>query len=165
MDISNSFSIAALVARFEHYAKNHKSIKHDPAVRRQNRFFHLDLENLQEALTNGANFPALFLQTPDVEKNGAYDNMSEHYDFTFIVVDVKKLDKANLFDAAKTISDAIYNRLLADVANEVIPGMVAGTTEGMFGPVGDGLYGWAVSCSISNAYSAELSLSDWGDLS
>lgn len=159
------FSISQLVDRFKYYAVNLREIKHNPDVRRENRFFHIDLENLQEALTNGASFPALFLQTPEVDKNGAYDNMGEQFNFTFVVVaPLKNLTKAQVIDVCKKISDKILNRLMLDVSAEIIPGVIGGTNEGIFGPVGDGLYGWGVSIAISNAYNAEVNAADWEDL-
>lgn len=159
------FSIAQLIARFEYYAKNLKEIKHNNLVARESRFFHIDLENLQEALTNGASFPAIYLQTPEVDKAGAYDNMSEQYAFTFVVVDqLHKTTKAVLLDRCKKITDKILNRLMLDVASEIIPGVIDGSNEGVFGPAGDGLYGWAVSISISEAYNAETLAEDWEDL-
>lgn len=159
------FSIAQLVARFEYYAQNLKEIKHNNLVARENRFFHIDLENLQEALTNGASFPAIYLQTPEVDKSGAYDNMSEQYAFTFVVVDqLHKITKAVLLDRCKKITDKILNRLMLDVAVNIIPGVIDGSNEGVFGPAGDGLYGWAVSISISDAYKAETLAEDWEDM-
>lgn len=160
-----NFSIAKLVERFLYYAVNLKEIKHNPEVRRENRFFHVDLENLQDALTNGASFPAIYLQTPEVDKAGAYDNMSEQYSFTFVLVMQKhKQTKAELMDACKKITDKILNRLMLDVANQIIPGIIDGSNEGLFGPVGDELFGWGVSVAISNAYDAEVTVTDWEDL-
>lgn len=159
------FSIAQLVARFEYYAKNLKEIKHTNLVARENRFFHVDLESLQDALTNGASFPAIYLQTPEVDKSGAYDNMSEQYAFTFVVVDqLHKITKAELLERCKKITDKILNRLMLDVSTEIIPGIIDGSNEGIFGPAGDGLYGWGVSISISEAYNAEVINKDWEDL-
>lgn len=163
---NTSFTIKRLVDRFEHYAKNLNEIKHNPAVRKETRFFHVDLENLQDALTNGASFPGLYLQTPEIDKNGAYDNMSEQFAFTFVVVmPLKNGNKGQLIDTCKKITDKIINRLMLDVTREIIPGVIAGTNEGIFGPVGDGLYGWGVSIAIADAYNAEVNTADWEDLS
>lgn len=156
--------ITPLKERFEFYATNLKEIAHNPAVFKEHAFFHVDLERIQTALSEGIKFPALYLQTPEVETAGAYDNMSEVFDFTFVVMLKGRADRSILFDQAKAISNKILNRLMADVALEVLPGVVAGTNQGVFGPVGDELYGWAVSCAISDGYNAELNANDWEDL-
>lgn len=156
--------ITPLKDRFEFYATNLKEIGHNPLQIKEKAFFHVDLEEIQQALSEGIKFPSLYLQTPEVEKSGVYDNMSEIFDFTFVVMMKGTADKTALFDQAKLISDKIINRLMYDVAIDLLPGVISGTNEGKFGPVGDGLYGWAVSCSVSDGYNAEINPNDWEDL-
>jgi len=156
--------ITPLKDRFEFYAKNLKEIGHNSSQIKEKAFFHVDLEEIQQALSEGIKFPALYLQTPEVEKSGVYDNMSEIFDFTFVVMMKGTADKTALYDQAKMISDKIINRLMHDVNTEVLPGVISGTNEGKFGPVGDCLYGWAVSCSVSDGYNAEVNSIDWEDL-
>lgn len=156
--------ISPLVDRFEFYATNLIDISHDPASRRNRAFMHLDIEDLQLALSEGIHFPALFLQTPEVEKQGASDNIIEQFSFTFTIVLQKTGTKAALLDSAKKIADKIYNLLLLDIADGVLPGSISGTNEGILGPMGDGLYGWAVSLSISDGYDGEIKQSDWKHL-
>lgn len=156
-------SISDLVARFEHYAINLKEIAHLPGDRRNNAFMHLDIESLQDAVSSGIKFPALFIQTPDVEKASVYDNISEQYNFTFIILLKKTSTKAVLIDSAKAISDKIYNRLMLDTNSGLIPGVLPGSDEGIFGPMSDELYGWAKSMSINDGYDGEVNQTDWED--
>lgn len=158
-------NIEEIVNRFEHYAKTHKDLQHDPSSRLTVAFLHLDIEELQSALTEGIKFPALVLQTPGVEKKGNYDNRSEVTDFTFLVVNHdRKKKKAKLISEAKIISDAIFNRLSLDAQeNEEVYGVIDGTDEGVFGPLDD-IYGWGVSIGIESPLDAEVNPADWSDL-
>ena len=165
MDSTLGFSISKLVARFEFYATHLKEIRHNPDERKSKKFFHLELEKIQEATTSGISFPALFLQTPEVDKSGASDNLSENYNFTFVLIVKGNQDRALIADFTKKLSDKIFNRVLLDVAEEIIPGIITGTSEGFFGPVSDGLYGWGVSFGITDAYNGEVDPNDWEDLS
>jgi len=157
------FQISSLVDRFEHYAVNLKEIKHVKGDKKKS-FMHLDLETLQQALTSGIKFPALFLQTPDVEKAGSYDNMSEQFDFTYVIVMKLGTTKAKLIDDTKQISDKIFNRTLQDAQLGILPSVTPGSSEGLFGPVGDGLYGWAKSMAIATGYDGQVVDTDWEDL-
>src|SRR5690606_18571826 len=96
-------------------------------------------------------FPALLLQTPDTSKSGNYDSRSENMNFTYLVVNHDEgKTKAALVSEAKTISDAIFNRLSLDAAqDEEIYGVIEGTDEGVFGPF-QNMWGWAVSVSLES---------------
>jgi hypothetical protein len=159
-------NIEELVNRFRHYATTHKDLRHDPSNRLSIAFIHLDIEELQIQLKDGMKFPALLLQTPDTSKSGNYDSRSENMNFTYLVInhDDRK-DKATLISEAKTIADAIFNRLSVDAAQEEeIYGVIEGTDEGMFGPH-QGMWGWAVSVSLESPVDAEVKAQDWLDLS
>lgn len=164
MSTTPSFLISDLVERFEFYATNLKAIKHDPTKPTTNRFVHFDLENLSEALTTGLSFPALMVQTPEAEKSGNNDNLSEAHEFTFIVIFPKESIKSMALSKAKRVTDAIFNRLLLDVLNEIIPGTIQGTSEGIFGPTADQMYGWAVNIAIADGYNGEVDPNDWEDI-
>src|SRR5690606_14491428 len=125
-------NIEELINRFEFYAQNHPGIKHDPETRFGTAFLHLDIENLQERLTDGVKVAAVLIQTPGVETNGELDNRNEQLGFTYVVLnqDPKK-SKAKLLGEAKAISDALYSRLSTDIqTSDVIYGLVEGTDEG-----------------------------------
>lgn len=158
-------NITALIERFEYYAINLKDIKHDPEDSRNKAFFHVDIDSIQQAVLSGIKFPALFLQTPEVEKGGAYDNMSESFDFTYVILfKGTPSTKAAIFDQAKLLSDKVFNRLMLDVATGFLPGILSGTQEGQFGPMTDSIYGWGKSMAISDAYDAEAKQTDWEDV-
>lgn len=161
-----SMNIEELINRFEFYAQNHPAIKHDPSVRFGVAFLHLDIEDLQEKLTDGVKFPSLLIQTPGVEKDGDYDNKHENYGFTFVVLNSdRRKSKAQLIGEAKAIADTIYKRLNVDIQDaEVNYGVLDGTDEGMFGPINGEVYGWAVSLNIEAPFDAELKAADWLDL-
>lgn len=158
--------IDVLVNRFEYYATNLLEISHIALDKKECAFFHIDLEEIQRAVTNGIKFPALYLQTPEVSKSGSYDSESESFDFTFVIVLKKgRNEKSTIFNQAKKLTDKIYNRIKADVTLGEIPGTIEGANEGAFGPITDLLYGWAVSIAISDGYDAEVNPKDWRDLS
>lgn len=158
--------IAALVSLFESYAINLTAIGHVPGSARDQAFFNIDLENYQEALSRQAKPVVLILQTPDAEKLGKYDNIAERYDFSFVVLNYKlRTAKATIISEAKAIADKIFNRFMADAThNQDIYGIIEGTDEGMFGPVSDGIYGWAIVVSLVQPYDAEVHPDDWSDL-
>lgn len=152
-----------LVSLFKHYAENHVEIQHNDADTRKG-FLHLDIEELQANLTNGLKFPSMLLQTPGVEKDGGYDNRSETFEFTFVVLcfeDKKK--KPELLTQAKLITDSIFNRLSADAATNDY-GEIVGTDEGLFGPFDGGVYGWAVSTALVSPMHGEVVPAEWLDL-
>lgn len=158
--------IAALVSLFESYAVNLKAIGHVPDSERDQAFFNIDLENYQDALSRRAKPVVLILQTPDAEKLGKYDNMAERYDFSFVVLNHKpRTDKATIVSEAKAVADKIFNRFMAEA--DLDPdryGIIEGTDEGMFGPVSDGVFGWAIVVSLVQPYDAEVVPEDWTDL-
>lgn len=158
--------IEKLIEKFEHYAITLKSVMHDPSDRFSKAFINIDLEDLQSAAIDGMKFPAILLQTPEASKSGdSHDNMYEHISFTFIVLDnnVSKT-KSQLIKTSKAIADCIYNRLFLDIQEDSpIYGVITGTDEGVFGPMGN-IYGWAVSVEIRTPYDGELQINDWTDL-
>lgn len=154
--------IADLKERFQFYAENHIDIRHNTAVRSQHSFFHLEGEEVQAAVNAGIKFPCLLLQTPEVEKGGDRDSMSETMEFTFVVLKNKgNLTKAEILDLCKGISDEIFNLVISDFATEVLPGTLAGSNEGIVGPMADGLYGWGVSVNLTDAYDAQVNPNKW----
>lgn len=158
--------IEDLINRFEHYAKTLKGVLHDPSSRTGRAFLHLDIEDLQESITNGLKFPAILIQTPEYGKGGAnYDNLNEKINFTFVVLDSgSKKTKLQKISKSKKIADLLYSRLLIDMnESEPLYGAIIGTDEGVFGPMGN-IYGWGVSCDISTAFDGELKSEDWTDL-
>lgn len=158
-------NIEELITRFEHYATVLKEIKHDPSKRNTRAFLHLDIQDLQESLTSGLKFPAVLLQTPEISKNGDnYDNINEELIFTFLVIHASRnKGKTQLIAESKKITDKIFNRLATDIKGDADYGVLTGTDEGEFGPMGE-LYGWGVSCSIISPYDAEIDPTDWTDL-
>ena len=158
--------IAALVDRFEHYAATNKELRHVKDSERNQAFYHIDLEDYQQALSWNAKPMGLLLQTPEVEKDGIYDNVTEAYDFTFVVLNHRpRVAKAVLVNEAKIVADKIFNRLMRDASNdEDTYGMLEGTAEGIFGPVSDGVYGWAVAVTVTAPYDGEVNPADWTDL-
>ena len=151
-----------LINKFEAYAENLKEIKHDRNSRFDRAFLHLDIEDFQQSLIDGMKFPALLLQTPEVGKEGFYDNITETYSFTWLILN--KGTKVQAIAQAKAISDKILNRLATDIqTDEEIYSVVQGTDEGVFGPMGD-IYGWGVSIVLESGYNGELNNEDWEDL-
>lgn len=157
-------TITELKDRFEFYAINHVKINHSLTDRKRKSFFHVDIEEIQQALTEGVQFPALFLQTPEVEKTSAFDNISENFAFTFVVLFKHQENKTIIFDQAKAITDSIYNRISIDILEGILPGIIEGSDEGKFGPIGDGVRGWGVSIAVSDGYNGEVKTTDWRDL-
>lgn len=153
--------IAALITLFESYAVRLKAIGHVPDSERDQAFFNIDLEDFQDALPRRTKPVSLLLQTPDAEKMNKYDNMAERYDFSFVVLNHKpRARKAVIISEAKSIADKILNHFLQD-ARTLNFGTLEGTDEGVFGPVSDGVYGWAIVVSLVHPYNAELNPDDW----
>lgn len=157
-------TITEIKDRFEFYAINHVEINHSITDRKKRSFFHVDIEEIQQALTDGVQFPALFLQTPEVEKTSAFDNISENFAFTFVVLFKQNDNKTLIFDRAKAITDSIYNRISVDILEGILPGIIEGSDEGKFGPIGDGIRGWGVSIAVSDGFDGEVKQKDWRDL-
>lgn len=157
--------IKELISRFEFYAQNHKLIKHDPSNSRDKAFELFDMEGLVASNRTGLKYPALFLKTPEVQKDGDPDNLVEGYDTSFFVVlpvalnDI--LGKADAYDRCKSICDDIYSRILQD---DFFDGLEVGTSEGEIGPVADNCYGWGMTFTIQNGFDAEVKQDSWEDL-
>jgi len=153
--------IAVLVSRFQFYAEMHKAIRHDPSSKTP-AFLHLEIQDLAHATQRGLKMPALLIQTPEVEKSGAYDNMSEDWGFTFVIYQkLGKRNKAELVDECKEICDDIITMVMADIEQEILPSLAPGTNEGLFGPIVDDIYGWGISLSIVDAFNGELNPEKW----
>ncbi|MGY4385634.1 hypothetical protein ACVWYN_002680 [Pedobacter sp. UYP24] len=153
--------LAALIARFRFYAEMHKAIRHDPNSIKKS-FLHIEVQDLVKAAQSGLKLPALLIQTPEVEKTGSYDDVSEDWGFTFIIYQkLGKRDKSELIDECKDICDDIINMVALDVQAEILPSLVPGTNEGLFGPVVDDLYGWGVSLSVAESYDGEVNPAKW----
>ena len=158
--------IAGLKDRFQFYAVNHVDIRHNPDKSSEHAFFHLEGEEVQAAVNGGIKDNSLFLQTPEAEKGGAYDSMGESMAFTYVILRrLGNQTKAEILDICKEISDDIFNLICLDFVNEVLPGSISGSNEGMVGPLDDGLYGWGVSVTLDDAYNAEVNPNKWLHLS
>ena len=160
-------NIAELSARFEFYAAKNKSINHD-ANSKLKGFLQVDVQDVQVSIKNGIKFPCLLLQTPEVEKDGGIDNITEHYEGSFVVLqqcDVNQTAafKMNLLYECKLICDQIFNRMIVD-SDEYFEGAQIKTSEGSFGPIAGGVYGWGVNFGFEQGYNGELNPDDWEDL-
>jgi hypothetical protein len=161
-------NIATLSSRFEYYAQNHKLIRHVPDDDTRRAFLQIDVEAIAISVSTGLQFPCLFLQTPEIEKDGGIDSIAEHYEGSFVIL--KQCDngqtaafKMKLLYECKLIADQIYNRMLADT-DEFFESAQIKTSEGSFGPV-QGLMGWGVNFGFEQAYDGEVNPDDWEDLS
>lgn len=125
----------------------------------------MDIDSLQAALTSGIKFPALYLQTPESNKENSYDSIAEAFTFTYVIAVKDRAAKSVLLDRAKSISDKIFSRLNLDIRNGVINCALDGSDEGQFGPVGDEIYGWGVSITLTSPFDAQVKPEDWEDLS
>ena len=153
--------VAILVDRFEFYAQNHKAIRHDPTSKKPS-FLHIEVAELIKAAQAGLKLPALLIQTPEVEKSGSYDNLSEDWSFTFVIYQqLGKRTKAQLIDDCKEISDDIINMVMSDIQLDILPSLVPGSNEGLFGPLVDNIYGWGISLSIVDGYYGEVNPDKW----
>lgn len=161
-------NIATLSSRFEFYATKHKLLKHVPGNDLERAYLQVDVQDIQVSVSTGLKFPCLFLQTPEVEKDGGMDNITEHYEGSFVVLMVcgagqTAAFKMNLLYECKQICDQVYNRMIVD-SDEYFEGARIKTSEGSFGPVSD-LMGWGVNFGFEQAYNGELNAEDWEDLS
>lgn len=153
--------IAVLVSRFQFYAEMHKAIRHDPSSKTPS-FLHLEIQDLVHASLSGLKMPALLIQTPEVEKSGIYDGMSEDWGFTYVIYrKLGKRKKAELVDECKDISDDILTMVMADVELEILPSLAPGTNEGLFGPIVDDIYGWGTSLSVVDSFNGEVDPEKW----
>ena len=160
-------NIAELAARFEYYAVNNKQIAHDPASDSKS-FLLCDVQDVQVSIQNGLKLPCMLMQTPDVEKDGDYDNITEHFEGSFVILDSfpagsDAATKIAIIDRCKAISDKVYNRMLKD-ADTYFDGALVKTAEGSFGPVSNVLLGWGVNFGFEQGYNGEVDNDDWADL-
>jgi hypothetical protein len=161
-------NISTLTSRFEFYAQKHKLIKHVPGDDlTQRAFLQVDIQDITVSISTGLKFPCLFLQTPEVEKDGGIDCIAEHYEGSFVVLMVCENGataafKMDLLYQCKQICDQIFNRMIADT-DEYFEGARIKTSEGSFGPV-QNLIGWGVNFGFEQAYDGELNPEDWEDL-
>jgi len=155
-----------IVDRFRFYAEMHKALRHDDSDKKKHAFFHIDVQEFQQSAPSGISKACLWLQTPEVEKTGAYDGMSEGFDFTFVVLVPKgNKNKVQMIRECKAISDQIVNMIMADVEVGLLPSFVPGTNEGIVGPIIDQLYGWGVSMGIEDGYDGTVDPQQWLHLS
>lgn len=159
--------IEDLNARFELYAKTHKSILHDPLNKKEHAFKRFTMASLISANRNGLKFPCLFLKTPEVEKDGDHDSIIENYDISFfVVVPVAKNDfeaEAKAYDDCKVICDDIWKAVLKDTDSGIFDGLQIGTSEGEIGPVIDNCFGWGVVFTVQKGFDAEYDPEKWED--
>jgi len=160
--------IAALTARFLFFAQKHKLVRHSPDDKKETAFLLFDMENINASIKNGLKFPCVLLQTPEVVKQGEHDSTIEQYECSFMVLKpLPKSDitlKPGIVQDCKAISDQFLNRLYDDAENGLIDGGLSNTSEGIIGPIGDGLYGWGVNFMYENGYDASVHTDDWEDL-
>jgi hypothetical protein len=143
--------IAELIERFQFYAQNHKAIRHD-----------VEVSDLVKAAQSGLQLPALLIQTPEVEKSGSYDGLSEDWGFTYVIfLKLGELSKSQLIDQCKEISDDIINMVMHDIELGLLPSMVPGSNEGIIGPVVDNIFGWGKSLSMVDGYDGEVNPDKW----
>jgi hypothetical protein len=153
--------IAELIERFQFYAQNHKAIRHDPNGKRSS-FLHVEVSDLVKAAQSGLQLPALLIQTPEVEKSGSYDGLSEDWGFTYVIfLKLGELSKSQLIDQCKEISDDIINMVMHDIELGLLPSMVPGSNEGIIGPVVDNIFGWGKSLSMVDGYDGEVNPDKW----
>ncbi|SDM40849.1 hypothetical protein [Pedobacter antarcticus] len=155
--------IDEIVNRFEFYAQHHVDIAHIPGDVKKRAFLHIDQEELQTAVKQNLTFPALLLQTPTAEKAGVYDNMTEDWSFTFVIIQplTASLTKTKIISQCKKLTDEILKMLMLDVQLEIVPSVVQGTSEGIVGPLTDKIYGWGVSISLGDAFDAAIDPAKW----
>lgn len=154
--------IQAIVDRFELYAVKLKELNHNPEDFRERAFFQLDFEDLQTAIKEGCKFPLMLFLTPDVDKTGGIDNISESWEGSFIILDKKVSTKSVCVSFCKTIADKVYNKMLADVDGFFGCDSLE-ASGGAIGPTADQLYGWVVQFGFSKAYDGEVNPNDWED--
>jgi hypothetical protein len=160
-------NIADLAARFEYYAINNSLIKHDPDSDIK-AFLLCDVQDVQISVKNGIKFPCLFIQTPEVEKDGGRDSTTEHFEGSFVILATCPAGstaafKIDLLNTCKTIADQVYNRMMLD-SEEHFDSALVKTSEGAFGPVAGYVYGWGVNFGFEQGYNAEVTAADWEDL-
>ncbi|SDG68252.1 hypothetical protein SAMN05421827_109146 [Pedobacter terrae] len=154
--------IQAIVDRFELYAQKLKDLDHDPENFRERSFFQLDFEDLQTAIKEGCKFPLMLFLTPDIDKSGGMDNLSESWEGSYIILDKKVTTKAACLNKCKLISDKVFNKMLAEVEDFYqCDSLEAG--GGGIGPTTDQLYGWVVQFGFSKPYNGEVNANDWED--
>ena len=158
--------LLALLNRFEYYTIQNKSLRHNPAIKEDTAFVNFDWEELAAAVETAVKFPCLFLQTPDIEKDGQdQDNLTETYEVTFMVLDhLADGDYANkptLLQNCKTITDSIYNRMQQD-AGEIFDSEISKTQEGAM--KASGLIGWSVTLAFTQGYNRTVDNTQWLDL-
>lgn len=158
--------IATLADRFAYYAMANVDLAHDPDSKTP-AFFVCNIEEISAAIKNGISLPCMFLQVPEFEKSGLVDNAVENVECSFLVLkkntpgDTRQ--RLHLFDECKAISDQIVNYMVRD-ADEYFEGGQVKTSEGVFGPIADNLYGWAVSFGFDQAYNAEVDETKWREI-
>lgn len=158
--------VSDLVTRFEYYAQHNKNLLHLADSGTDIAFVHLEAEELQQVVKSGLKFPCLLLQTPEVEKSGAYDSITEDFAFTYVVImPLGDYRKDQVIDRCKAISDQIFNRMFADVQANILPSLTSGTNEGIVGPMVDKLYGWGKSLSAIDGYDGRVDKGQWDDMS
>jgi hypothetical protein len=165
---STIFSISSLIDLFRGYATHLKELRHNESSFKERCFFNLDFEELQNATREGCKYPLMLFQTPDTNKNGGVDNISESWEGSYIILDQLRTNKADAkaeaINTCKLISDKILRRMVAD-APEFFDGGLIQTTEGIAGPTSSKLYGWVVTFTFDKAFDGEVNAEDWEDLS
>jgi hypothetical protein len=158
--------LLALLNRFQFYAIQNKSLRHNPAVPAETAFVNFDWEELSAAVETAVKFPCLFLQTPDIEKDGLdQDSLHETYELTFMVLDfMADGDYANkpiILQKCKTITDSLYNRMQVD-AGVIFDSEMSKTQEGAMKATG--LIGWSVTLAFNQGYDRTVDNTQWLDL-
>lgn len=157
------FSITGLIDLFRGYATQLKDLRHNEASYKERCFFNFDFEELQNATREGCKYPLMLFQTPDSNKNGGVDNISESWEGSYIILDQVRTTKADAINTCKLISDKILRRMVADAPRFFDGGLIQ-TTEGIAGPTSSKLYGWVVTFTFDKAFDGEVNAEDWEDL-
>jgi len=154
--------IVTISDRFEFYCTDNLDINHVTGEKRNTAFLEADVEELQAAIKNGLKLPCVLLQTPEFDKDGDQDNVTEHVQCSFLVLDhLKPGDrKLPLYNSCKKIADQLINHLVQD-ADEFFEGAIPKTSEGKIGPLTDNIYGWGVNFAWDTGYDATLNPDKW----
>lgn len=157
--------IVTLSDRFEFYATDNEDIGHVGGDKKNTAYLECDVEEIQAAIKNGLKLPCVLLQTPDFDKDGDADNITEHLQCSFLVLESLKPGdrKFPTYDRCKKIADQFVNHLVQD-ADEFFEGALPKTSEGRIGPLTDNLYGWAVNFSLDAGYDGTLDPTKWRTL-
>lgn len=158
-------NLITLLNRFEFYATQNKSLRHNANIKEQRAYVNFDWEELAAAVETSVKFPCLFLQTPEVEKEGTQDTLTENFELTFMVFDFLAdgdfKNKGNILQSCKNIADAIYNRMQMD-APELYDSEISKTQEGTI--KASGLIGWSVTLGFTHGYDGSVNTTQWLDL-